>query len=353
MGYNVAVIGGGPAGMAAALGALSAGAKRVLLVERDDRLGGILNQCSHLGFGLRYFGRELTGVEYAKLFRGRVEASDINVLTGTTVLKITKNRELILSGAAFSKAEAGAVILASGCRERPIGTLPVAGTRPAGIFAAGMAQRMLNLAGFDIGRRAVILGSGDVGMIVARELKQRGAIVPAVIEQREVCGGLARNKIACLDAFQIPLVFDSTIAQIYGRDRITAVDVINKTTGKRTHIPCDTLIVSVGLTPEQELLESLISETGSVPEFLSVCGNACFVHDLVDDVSEESERAGRFAADYNAGRVPAAGTPAKIAKQESGDNTVICIACPKECVIAKTAAGYTGMACGRAEPLLA
>ena len=298
MEYDVAIIGGGPAGMSAALGARAAGAKSVLLIERDSALGGILNQCTHSGFGLGHFGQELTGVEYAERFRSLVAASCAKILISTTVIKITKDREIILSGRTLQKVIAKAIVLASGCRERPIGTLPVAGTRPSGVFTAGAAQRMLNIGGYELGRRAVILGSGDVGMIVARELKKRGCEVAAVVEQREVCGGLERNRVKCLEDYDIPLAYNSTVSKIHGTQRLSGVTVQNLATGKYEHVACDLLIVSVGLIPERELLEDVAAQTEGIPPFLYVCGNAHVVHDMVDAVSYESERTGKLAAAY-------------------------------------------------------
>jgi NADPH-dependent 2,4-dienoyl-CoA reductase/sulfur reductase-like enzyme len=218
---------------------------------------------------------------------------------------------------------------------------------------AGMAQRMLNLGGYDIGGRAVILGSGDVGMIVARELKKRGKDVVTVIEKQGVCGGLERNRATCLEAYNIPLSLHSTVTEIHGADRISGVTAQNLITGASEYIPCDTLIVSVGLIPERELLEGAVDEAGAIPDFLSVCGNACFVHDLADDVSEESERAGRLAADFARGRAPDAGAPGRKAKRELPPGTRICVACPKECAITEAPGGYAGMACGRHDPILA
>ena len=342
--YDVAIIGGGPAGMAAALGAVSAGAKRVLLTERGDRLGGVLNQCTHSGFGIRFFGEDLSGVEYAERFRRLIDAARIEVLTETAVIKVTKNRELLLSGKTLDKANAKAILLASGCRERPIGSLPISGTRPSGVFMAGAAQRMLNIGGYTIGRRAVILGSGDVGMIVARELKKRGADVEAVVEQHEFCGGLERNRVSCLEMYQIPLVLCSTVIKIHGTGRITGVTIKNLVTGAQSTIHCDTMIVSVGLIPERELLEGVAEETGNVPDFLSVCGNACYVHDSVDDVTEESLRAGKFAAKFVMGHEP---PPQKFSagftESKRGTAASICLICPKGCTIGEN----TDMSCGR------
>ena len=351
--YDVAVIGGGPAGISAALGALSAGARRVLLIERDDRLGGIPNQCAHRGFGLKYFGEELTGSEYAGRLRKLVGMSVAEVRTGTAVLKITKDRRILLSGKSLSEITAGAVVLASGCRERPIGTLAVTGARPSGVFTAGAAQRMINLGGYDIGHKAVVLGSGDVGMIVSREIKKRGGNVAAVIESRDVCGGLLRNRIDCLEAFNIPLIFCSTVTEIRSAGRITGVTVKNLVTGALNAIECDTLIVSVGLIPETELLDNDRAQMGKVFDFLSVCGNACYVHDTADDVTEESERAGKRAADFAAGRISAAGGPQRSGENKKNADSSVCLACPKQCVITEDAGGYDGMACGRPDPVFA
>jgi len=229
--------------------------------------------------------------------------SNIDVLTDTIVLKVSKDRKLTLSGKELIDITAKAVVLASGCRERPAGALPVTGTRPSGVFAAGMAQRMLNLGGYNIGSRAVILGSGDVGMIVAREMKKRGADVEAVIEQAEIVGGLERNRISCLEAYQIPVLFHSTIRTIHGAGRITGVTYQDLSAGFLDHIPCDTLIVSVGLVPERELLEGVMTDADEIPDFLFVCGNASHVYAIVDSLSEDSGQTGKLAAAFAAGEL--------------------------------------------------
>ena len=285
---------------------------RVVIIERADRLGGILNQCTHTGFGITYFGEELTGQEYARRFAGRVESSEIDVLTGTMVLNIGADRVVTISGAntGFRQIEAKTVILATGCRERPAGALPIVGARPAGVFTAGSAQKMLNLGGYDIGNRFVILGSGDVGMIVARELAMRGKDVIAVIEKEDRCGGLARNRINCLERYGIPLITRATVSEIHGMLRICGVTMTELYGGSERYIECDTLITSVGLIPERDLLDALIAclnsefciqnsppfTAGRIPDWLYLCGNAAFVHDVVDGVTIGSEQIGRSAA---------------------------------------------------------
>jgi len=351
--YDVAVIGGGAAGMAAALGAVSAGAKGVLLFERDDRLGGILNQCAHRGFGLMNFGEDLTGMVYAERFRNQIRAANVEVMTGTAVLRIEQDNKLLFSGRKFGLGHiiAKAVVLATGCREIPIGALPVTGSRPSGIFSAGMAQRLLNLGGYHIGSKAVILGSGDVGMIVARELAKRGIEVRAVVEQKSSCGGLARNRIACLDAYCIPLILRTTIKSVYGEGRVSGVRTRNLDTGKEEFFPCDTLIVSAGLVPERELLEDTIQKTGKVADSLFLCGNACFVHDVVDEVSAESIRTGILATDFALGKTVANSIVPDTDIPIMSSSTSTCMACPKACTITETPDGYTGMICGRAKPV--
>jgi NADPH-dependent 2,4-dienoyl-CoA reductase/sulfur reductase-like enzyme len=381
--YDLVVIGGGPAGMAAALSARDAGISRLLLVERAEVLGGILNQCLHSGFGLTYFRQELNGPEYAARFIKKIKESAIKTLTSTMAVGLRRDGAegpeggdgvVLLSGDICGLAEvrAKAVVLASGCRERPIGSLPVTGARPSGIFTAGMAQKMVNLGGYDIGSRIVILGSGDVGMIVARRLAILGKQVIAVIEKEAACGGLLRNRIQCLEQYRIPLRTRCTISQIHGKGRISGVTVRDLASGREEYVSCDTLITSVGLFPEQELAEEAAGG-GAVPEWLFLCGNACYVHNLVDDVTLESQRVGRTAAFYAMreknsplGKLSAAegkdrkdkflSVYAPTAAEETGKQkagAVFCVACPKSCALTRTASGgWEGAVCGRKDPVI-
>jgi NADPH-dependent 2,4-dienoyl-CoA reductase/sulfur reductase-like enzyme len=353
---DVLVIGGGPAGMAAALGALEAGAGKVVLVERDGRLGGILNQCLHSGFGLIYFGEELTGPEYAERFIDRVRRSDMTVLTDTAVLGLTPDGTAQLSGATCGLQElrAKAVILAAGCRERPIGALPmaeaVAGTRPSGILTAGAAQRLVNLGGYDIGSRFVILGSGDIGLIMARRLTLLGKTVLFVLEKEDRCGGLERNKLSCLDAYGIPLLTRTTVSRLHGSARLEGVTVRSLDSGLETFTACDMLITAVGLIPERELAEKA-DGSGALPDWLFLCGNACFVHTLVDDVTVESAHVGREAARFIKEGRRALEVTAGHNQQVQSDGP-LCIGCPKACRLTKTETGYTGALCGRKDPVV-
>lgn len=288
--YDLLVIGGGAAGMAAALSARESGAEKVLICERESFPGGILRQCIHNGFGLGYFHEDLTGPEYAARFISRLETSDIEFRGDTTVLELRKDRTALISSLgtveelAFDKC-----LLATGCRERAIGSLPVSGTRPAGVLSAGTAQKMVNLMGLDIGQRIVILGSGDIGMIMARRFTLLGKEVIAMVEREEAPGGLARNVKNCIEAYNIPVLTRSTVTKIHGKGRVSAVTVKNIESGEETFIACDTLIVSVGLIPERELL----ADFAEIPSWLALCGNCEKVYEIVDSVTVQSEKTAR------------------------------------------------------------
>ncbi|MCL1795556.1 MAG: FAD-dependent oxidoreductase [Clostridia bacterium] len=317
---DVAVIGGGPAGLAAALAASKRGA-RVLVLERDTAAGGILRQCIHNGFGLHYFKEELTGPEYAGRFVKRVAETDgIEMLCDTMALEFTANRRILAVNArdGLIDIQAGAIVLAMGCRERTRGALNIPGSRPAGIFTAGCAQRLCNMEGLLPGREIVILGSGDIGLIMARRMAWEGAKVRLVAELMPYSSGLNRNIVQCLEDNDIPLLLSHTVTYIHGSERLTAVTIakVDDETkrpiqGTERVIPCDTLLLSVGLLPENELskdagvpLDAVTGgasvderrETG-LPGIFS-CGNALHVHDLVDHVSVEAEIAGTAAAEY-------------------------------------------------------
>nr|WP_122013261.1 FAD-dependent oxidoreductase [Maliibacterium massiliense] len=325
---DVAIIGGGPAGLAAAIAAVEAGAARVLVVERDRALGGILQQCIHNGFGLHYFGEELTGPEYAQRFVDMLWQHNIDVMTDTMVLEITPQKRIYAVGPAYGVVEiqAAAVVLAMGCRERTRGALNIPGTRPAGIYSAGCVQRLLNMEGWMPGSRVVILGSGDIGLIMARRLTWEGAQVAMVCELMPYSGGLTRNIVQCLEDNGIPLKLSHTVTQVHGKERLEGVTVAQVDAQGRPmpetaqYVPCDTLLLSVGLVPENELSQQLVLDmdpvTGgavvdqyrqcSVPGVFA-CGNVLHVHDLVDFVSREAEIAGMHAAAYARGEaLPAA-----------------------------------------------
>ncbi len=288
--YDLLVIGGGAAGMAAALAAREAGAERVLIAERESLPGGILRQCIHNGFGLGYFHEDLTGPEYAARFISRLEKTDIEFRGDSTVLELRHDRTALLSSAGRVE-EVGfhRCVLATGCRERAIGSLPVSGTRPAGVFSAGTAQKMVNLMGLDIGQRIVILGSGDIGMIMARRFTLLGKEVVAMVEKESAPGGLVRNVKNCIEAYNIPVLTRSTVTKIHGRNRVEAVSVRNLESGEERSIPCDTLIVSVGLIPERELINAF----DELPDWLALCGNCEKVYEIVDSVSTQSEKAAK------------------------------------------------------------
>ncbi len=315
---ELVVIGGGPAGLAAAIAAKKEGCRDILLIERDRILGGILNQCIHDGFGLHRFGEALTGPEYAQRYIDDFHETGIDALLGAIVLSMDRHRNLYVSSRrGFTKIQADAVVLAMGCRERTAGALSLAGTRPAGIYTAGAAQNMINLQNIMVGERAVVLGSGDIGMIMARRMVLEGARVEAVFEILPYASGLPRNILQCLEDYDIPLHLNTTITEIHGKDRVTGVSVAQvdenrrPVSGTERRVSCDTLLLSVGLIPENELsraagvrMEARTNGAfvdddfmGSIPGVFS-CGNVLHVHDLVDHVSEEAARAGECAAGY-------------------------------------------------------
>lgn len=314
---DVLVVGGGSAGMAAALAARERGARDVLIVERSPHLGGILRQCIHNGFGVHKFREDLTGTEYAKRYTRRIHDENVPFLTDTFVLGIAPDLVVTVMNAAkgVEKIRAGAVVLAMGCRERSRGSLLIPGARSAGVFSAGTAQRYLNLEGYLPGREMVILGSGDIGLIMARQFTLEGAKIREVVEIMPHSSGLARNISQCLHDFDIPLSYNSTVVNVAGRGRVESITVaaVDKARrpvpGTERVIPCDTLLISAGLIPENELSrETGVGISGktrgavvddafhtSVPGIFS-CGNVLHVHDMVDNVSLESEMAGANAA---------------------------------------------------------
>lgn len=316
---DVAVVGAGPAGLAAAIAAKENGAQRVVVIEREAHIGGILNQCIHNGFGLHEFREELTGPEYAARFADRAAKLGIPCLTRTMVLGISPSRALTVAGpeTGLCAVEAGAVVLAMGCRERSAGALMLAGDRPAGIFTAGTAQRFVNIEGFLPGREVVILGSGDIGLIMARRMTLEGAHVNMVAELMPYSGGLKRNIVQCLDDFGIPLRLSHTVTRVHGKKRVEGVTVAAvdgkgaPVPGSEEYVACDTLLLSVGLIPENELSRGLgvgmdavtggpvvDSRMQTSAKGVFACGNAVQVHDLADFVTEEARRAGAAAARY-------------------------------------------------------
>lgn len=319
--YDVIVIGGGPAGLAAAISAVENGAKNTLILERDARLGGILLQCIHNGFGLHYFGEELTGPEYAARFSNKVEEMGIEYKVNTMVLSVEDGGQKTVSAInsidGLMNLKTKSVVISTGCRERTRGALVIPGTRPAGIFTAGSAQRFVNIDGYLPGKKVVILGSGDIGLIMARRMTLEGAEVKMVCEVMDFSAGLQRNITQCLDNFNIPLHLSTTVVKIHGKDRVTGVTIAKvddhrkPVPGTEQYVECDTLLLSVGLIPENEIANAAhismdpVTKGPYVNQMMETnisgifaCGNSVHVHDLVDFVTQSSKIAGKYAALY-------------------------------------------------------
>lgn len=343
---DVAVIGAGPAGLAAAAAAKKNGADKVVIIERDENPGGILQQCIHPGFGLNYFYEELTGPEYAYRFIQEAKKEGVEVFFNTMALEL-REQELMCSAAdGILRVKAGAFVLAMGCRERTRANLVIPGSRPAGIYTAGTAQKLINIQGRMVGKKVVILGSGDIGMIMARRMTLEGAEVKAVVEIMPYLAGLRRNKVQCLDDFEIPLLLSHTVTDITGVDRVEKVTVAPVDESKKPiykkslEIRCDTLLLSVGLIPENELTKgrnvplSAVTKGAVVNQYMQTeipsifaCGNVLHVNDLADNVSRESEGAGRSAALYTAEKLPSGAA----VKAEPGEG--VRYVCPQRIIV--------------------
>ena len=295
-GFDLLIVGAGAAGMAAAVGAARADAGRILLVDRNRQPGGILPQCIHHGFGLGWFQEDLTGPEYAARFAAALAETRTELRLDTTVLSLRADQTALLSAnGRLERVAFRRCLLCCGARERPIGALPVAGTRPAGVLTAGQAQKLVNLGGFDVGRQIVILGSGDIGQIMARRFALLGREVVAMVEQNAEPGGLARNRKQCLEAFHIPLRLRSTITEIHGMPRISGVTVRDLDSGETALLTCDTLVTAVGLIPERELAQPLMRD-GVPPPWLDFAGNCDAIHEIVDSVTAQALALGEKAA---------------------------------------------------------
>ena len=316
---DLVIVGGGPAGMAAAISANKFGVKDILLLERDQYLGGILNQCVHTGFGLDYFKEVLTGPEYAQRFISEIRRNpEIEISLRSFVVDLTQDKVItFLKPGLLQRVKAKALIMATGCREKTREMVHIAGTRPAGVFSAGLAQKLINIEGLLPGKKVVIVGSGDIGLIMARRFVLEGSEVKAVIEIQKTSRGLLRNMVQCIDDFRIPMFYRHKIAKIYGNKRVEKVSVVKvdddlqTIPGSEFQIECDTVLVSVGLIPENELIEMAgaqidkktncpVSEelNGTSIPGIFVCGNSFKVYDIVDVVSRDSEIAGELAAAY-------------------------------------------------------
>ena len=367
--YDCVIVGGGPAGMAAAIDMKRLGVADVLLLDRNPRLGGILNQCIHPGFGLSRYDRDLTGPEYARALEGEFAVSGVECLLGAMVLEISESRMLkvIAPSEGFAEISARSVIVATGCRERTRENLEIAGSRPTGVFTAGQAQNLINLKGYRLGQRVIIQGSGDIGLIMARRLTIEGYQVVGVFERLPYLSGLVRNKVQCLDHFDIPLRFGTQISEIVGKGRVEGVfaekmdDEQRPIAGSREFFPCDTVLFSVGLIPEVDILKSagLVPhpgrpiavnsrfETGAAGIFM--CGNALHIHDLADNAAKEGESVAHHVAQYLRSRKEYAAfvtqsTPYKPLPLNTRFNAAffatlegsyekVCIVCPKGCVV--------------------